>query len=117
MTVVQPNKDNITNYRTFEALFLKLVDAGDERFFHGHTEKFDNLLSQATKLIPELNEKAISTNITPSGKPYLLSEAWSDFKKHKNWTPTRNANNERFYEFMLCLWCDIDVRTITKKKN
>ena len=115
VTVVQPNKDNITNYRTFESLFLKLVDARDERFFHGHTETFDNLLSQATKLIPELNEKAISTNITPSEKPYLLSEAWSDFKKHKNWTPTRNANNERFYEFMLCLWGDINVRTITKQ--
>ncbi|MDF0535021.1 tyrosine-type recombinase/integrase [Shewanella sp. A32] len=48
--------------------------------------------------------------------PYLLSEAWSDFRAFKkDWSHKVIRQNERYYELMKCLWEDVDVRSINKR--
>ncbi|KPU83425.1 hypothetical protein JI57_01395 [Psychromonas sp. PRT-SC03] len=46
---------------------------------------------------------------------YLLSKAWSDFKDYKSWSEKGIKEYTHHYDFLLALWCDVDVLTITKQ--
>lgn len=69
-------------------------------------ELLDSSYSSTSKAVT-LPDTAIAT--TP---PYLLSEAWEDFKRFKSdWNHDIKLNNQRLYEIMLAYWGDIDVKT------
>lgn len=103
--------------RNFTTLFLRLVEARTERFFRGHTRDFEELLEHAEKLVPE-KSTPITTTVKPEqSEPYLLSAAWLDFVKDKKYDTTSGKGKEyqKHYDFMLALWGNIDVATITKR--
>ncbi|WP_162941079.1 tyrosine-type recombinase/integrase [Photobacterium salinisoli] len=104
--------------RDFASLFLRLVEARTERFFRGHTKDFDELLEHAEKLVPEKSTPITTTTVTPEQvEPYLLSQAWTDFVKDKGYDTTSGKGREfqKHYAFMVALWGDVDVATITKR--
>ncbi|WP_318519737.1 tyrosine-type recombinase/integrase [Photobacterium leiognathi] len=112
VTRTQPNTEDKALMRDFERLYLRLVEARTERFYNGTTEQFDHLLEQARELLPKQDNPVSNSENNP---PYLLSQAWSDHKKAKSWTPTKGREFQRHYEFMVAYFGDTDVRTITKK--
>lgn len=97
----------IESRRDFEQLALTLSEAMIERIWNGRSECFEGLHHKA---------KEQSEVDTEAAKPYLLSEAWADFKLFKSdWKPKVADGNQRLYEVMLEFWGDIDIRLINKQ--
>ncbi|WP_179023043.1 tyrosine-type recombinase/integrase [Shewanella sp. Scap07] len=93
--------------RDFEQLALILSEAMIERIWNGRSEVFNDLYHKAEEL-SEVGIEAV--------KPYLLSEAWADFKQFKvDWTHKIATQNNRLYEVMHEFWGDIDVTLIDKR--
>ncbi|MFV7785602.1 tyrosine-type recombinase/integrase [Shewanella marisflavi] len=98
---------DISLRRDFENLALTLSEAMVARIVNGRSETFEELFNKA---------KALSEANVGLEKPYLLSEAWKDFKEYKSdWTHKTSVDNQRLYEVMLAFWGDVDVKTITKQ--
>jgi integrase len=98
---------DIESRRNFEQLALTLSEGMIERICNGRSPVFERVLSKA-KQLSEVDSEA--------NKPYLLSEAWADFKLFKSdWTPKIKTNNNRLYEVMLEFWGDIDITLIDKQ--
>lgn len=82
--------------RDFEQLALILSEAMIERIWNGRSEVFNDLYHKAEEL-SEVGIEAV--------KPYLLSEAWADFKQFKvDWTHKIATQNNRLYEVMHEFW-------------
>jgi len=93
--------------RDFEQLALTLSEAIVERIWNGKSDAFEGLYNKA-KVLSEVDSEA--------EKPYLLSEAWKDFKVFKSdWNHKISTQNDRLYEVMVEFWGDIDVTLINKQ--
>ncbi|WP_167692950.1 tyrosine-type recombinase/integrase [Shewanella japonica] len=93
--------------RDFEQLALTLSEAMIERIWNGGSETFDSLYYKA---------KEQSELDTAVAKPYLLSEAWADFRVFKSdWKSKVADANHRLYQVMLEFWGDIDILQVDRQ--
>ncbi|TDF37418.1 DUF3258 domain-containing protein [Alteromonadaceae bacterium M269] len=91
----------------FEYMALALSEAMVERICNGRSDSFYELYLKAEKLLE---------SDSGANRPYLLSEAWDDFKLYKNdWSDKVAKYNNRLYEVMFEFWGDIDVQDINKQ--
>ncbi|GGP68817.1 tyrosine-type recombinase/integrase [Shewanella saliphila] len=93
--------------RDFEQLALTLSEAMIERIWNGRSETFDSLYHKA---------KEQSEVDTVVAKPYLLSEAWADFRVYKSsWSHKVATQNTRYYKIMIEFFGDIDVTFVNRQ--
>lgn len=104
-TKTQPNTSNVEAWRAFERLFLTLLQVREERFLHGDTRDFRELLEHAEK----------QTSTYTDDNVYCLSTAYDDLKAFKKWNNSYLAKAEKWFEFTLCVWGDVDVRKVNKQ--
>lgn len=104
LTTTQPSETNTAQYKDFQRLFIRLLDAKVERAIHGCTVDFDALMNRASELVVE-----------PKSEPKLLSVYFKKFADSRNWTDKIAKDNHNNYLFLLAHWGDVDITTITKK--
>lgn len=117
-----PYPSEIKDKRDYQKLLMRLAGAMHQRIINGG--RFEEELSSAKSFLGRLLDsnysstaKAVTLPDTAIATipPYLLSEAWEDFKKFKSdWNHDIKLNNQRLYEIMLAYWGDIDVKTINR---
>lgn len=126
-----PYPEDIKDKRDYQRLLSKLADAKHQRIINDESPQFEEKLEEAKSYLKKLLssgepvKQAVVNNppkvlmlphVNPSfTKPYLLSEAWKDFRAFKShWSEKISKDNQRLYEVMLEYWGDVDVKTIDK---
>lgn len=103
-TKAQPNTCNVEAWRAFESLFLTLLQAKEERFLNGDSREFRSLLEHAEKQKSNYPEAS-----------YSLSKAYEELKAFKKWNQSYLNKANKWFEFTLCVWGDVDVKYVSKQ--
>lgn len=117
-TTAQPDDTNLSRYKQFEKMFIKLTQARVERVNKGTTQHYYSLLDDARAIqLPE-SGKGVDTvvyNEVSTSKEHLFSELWESWATKKKWSDKIAKEYQRQYQFFIALWGDVDVKTVTKQ--
>ncbi|MEZ9943788.1 tyrosine-type recombinase/integrase [Vibrio breoganii] len=117
-TRAQPDDTNLTRYKQFEEMFVRLTQARVERINHGTTQHYYSLLDEARNIkSPESDNKSndVLYNESSNQETHFFSCLWEAWATEKQWSEKMAKEYERQYEFFISLWGDIDVKSISKQ--